>query len=154
MNREILENYLLKNIPISSAMGVQVDLATAEKVILKAPFSNNINHKKTVFGGSLHSIATLACWCLLHVNLHKLFGDAIQIVIAGSEIIYLAPVASDFKAECSMPTTSEWERFIKTLKKMGKARLKLHAQIHQEGRLCVDYTGTFAAISLKGPADE
>ena len=63
-----LENYLHKHIPISSAMGIHVDHAATDHIILKAPLSNNINHKMTVFGGSLHSAATLACWSLLHVN--------------------------------------------------------------------------------------
>jgi len=52
--RSTLEDYLWEHIPISKAMGVRVDSASLEKVILEAPFTNNINHKKTVFGGSLH----------------------------------------------------------------------------------------------------
>ena len=54
-----LEKYLHKHIPISSAMGVKVDVASSERVVLSAPFLNNINHKQTVFGGSLHAVATL-----------------------------------------------------------------------------------------------
>lgn len=147
MNEEnFLENYLHQNIPISSAMGVRVDLASSNQVILSAPFSININHKKTVFGGSLHAVATLACWSLLHVNLLNVIGGNCQIVIAKSEVEYLAPVASDFKAECKMPEALDWERFIKTLQKKGKARLKLCAKIFQQGQLCVDYIGMFVAI--------
>lgn len=142
----VLEDYLLEHIPISSAMGVRVDLASSTQIVLKAPFSNNINHKKTVFGGSLHAVATLACWSLLHVNLADLSEGNVQIVIASSEVGYLAPVAFDFKAECHMPDSLNWERFIKTLQKKGKARLKLYAKIFQEGQLCVDYSGIFVAI--------
>ena len=46
----ILESYLLQHIPISVAMGVKVDSASNEQIILSAPFLNNINHKNTVFG--------------------------------------------------------------------------------------------------------
>ncbi len=142
----LLEDYLLQHIPISSAMGVRVEQASSTQIVLKAPFSNNINHKRTVFGGSLHAVATLACWSLLHVNLVDLCAGNIQIVIANSEVAYLAPVASDFKAECLMPDALTWERFIKTLQKKGKARLKLYAKIFQEDQLCVDYLGIFVAI--------
>lgn len=138
----ILEEYLLEHIPISSAMGVRVDLASPTKIVLRAPFSNNINHKKTVFGGSLHAVATLACWSLLHVNLANL---DVQIVIASSEIAYWAPVASDFRAECSMPHPGDWERFMKILQKRGKARIKLGAKIFHDDQLCVDYSGIFVA---------
>ncbi|MBA3816050.1 MAG: YiiD C-terminal domain-containing protein [Parachlamydiaceae bacterium] len=143
----VLEDYLLKNIPISSAMGVRVNLASNSQIILEAPFSNNINHKKTVFGGSLHAIATLACWSLMHINMIKINGGGdIQIVIASSEIKYLLPINTDFKAECHKPDIFEWERFIKILLKKGKARVKLCAKIFKEGQLCVDYYGTFVGI--------
>ncbi|MBA2728284.1 MAG: YiiD C-terminal domain-containing protein [Parachlamydiaceae bacterium] len=145
-----LENYLWHQIPISSAMGVQVELATPTRVVIKAPLSNNINHKQTVFGGSLHAVATLACWSLLQVNLLQLKHDNVQIVIASSEIKYLAPVTTDFKAECSMPETSDWKKFIKMLEKKGKARLQLTAHIYQQNQLCVDFSGVFVAIRKNG----
>lgn len=137
----ILETYLLQHIPISGAMGIAVELATPEKVVLRAPFLNNINHKRTVFGGSLHAVATLACWSLLHLNVKG------QIVIASSEVAYLAPVAADFTAECLMPDPAEWEKFTASLGKKGKGRIKLKAQIVQEGRLCVDFSGVFVCFS-------
>ena len=139
-----LEKYLLEHIPISSAMGVRVFSASPKKIVLSAPFSNNINHKKTVFGGSLHAVATLACWSLLHVNLTELHN--VHIVIASSEIAYLAPVASDFKAECCLPELEDWQRFLKILQKKGKARVKLSAKIFQGHQLCVEYSGVFAAL--------
>jgi thioesterase domain-containing protein len=137
-----LEEYLHQHIPIASAMGVSVETATSDQIVLKAPLANNINHKKTVFGGSLHAVATLACWSLLHVNLE----DA-QIVIASSEIQYLHPVTRDFQAECRMADRKVWERYVKIFQKKGKARIKLSAMIYQEGKLCVDYSGVFVAIT-------
>lgn len=141
-----LEKYLHKHIPISSAIGIKVDIASSERVVLSAPFLNNINHKQTVFGGSLHSVATLTCWSLLHVNLLELFKDPVQIVIASSEINYLTPVSSNFKAECFHPKINAWERFLTILRKKGKARLQLNARISEKGQLCVDYSGIFVAI--------
>lgn len=144
----ILENYLLQHIPISAAMGVKVESASNEQIILSAPYLNNINHKNTVFGGSLHAVTTLACWSLLHVNLLGSFVENIQIVIASSEVFYTAPVTSDFKAECCTPDSLEWERFRKTLQRKGKARLKLNAKIYQNSQLCVNYSGQFVAIKV------
>ena len=144
-----LEEYLLKHIPISSAMGVGVDLASPGRIVLKAPFSNNINHKQTVFGGSLHAVATLACWSLLHVNLVNQDHEKIQIVIANSNVDYLAPVASDFKAECLMPEKDDWERFLTILQRKRKARITLNAKIFQNDQLCVDYSGTFVALKVR-----
>lgn len=142
----MLEHYLWEHIPISNAMGVKVKIASIEKVSLEAPFTNNINHKKTVFGGSLHAVATLSCWCLLHISLLELLKEPIQIVISSSKIEYLAPVAKDFRAECCQPDKQVWEYFLKTLNKKSKARICLQAKIFQGERLCVDYLGTFVAI--------
>lgn len=145
----ILENYLLRHIPISVAMRVIVESASNEQIIISDPFQNNINHKNTVIGGSLHAVATLPCWSLLHVNLLSLFDRNIQIVIARSEVFYIASVNSDFKAKCCMPDSLEWERFQKILQKKGKARLKLNAKIFQDSQLCVNYSGQFVALQVK-----
>jgi thioesterase domain-containing protein len=146
MNKNLLEDYLHKHIPISSAMGITVDKASSSHIILKAPFTNNINHKQTVFGGSLHAVATLACWSLLHLNVAEIMEDNYQIVIASSEIKYIAPVASDFKAECKIPEAAIWDKFIHMLRKKGKSRMHLNAQIHQANQLCVAYSGVFVAL--------
>lgn len=148
MKASVLEKYLLEHIPLSSAMGVKVDLASSEKVVLSAPISKNINHKSTVFGGSLHAVATLACWSLLHLNLTDFFDEAFHVVIASSEVRYLAPVVTDFKVESHRPDDEQWERFLTVLRKRGKARLQLTASIFEKGRLCVDYSGDFVALKV------
>ena len=141
-----LEDYLYQHIPLSCALGIHVDLASSQKVILSAPFANNINHKKTVFGGSLHAVATLTCWSLLYINLKKASEAPVEIVIAKSDVSYLAPVISDFKVECLIPDHTTWQHFLKTLHSKGKARIHLSATIHQQDRLCVDYQAVFVAI--------
>lgn len=146
--KPILENYLHEHIPISSAMGVRVFSDSHQQIILSASFAPNINHKKTVFGGSLHAVSTLACWSLLHINLVETYGANVQIVIASSEIDYRSPVNSDFKAECTKPDSIEWERFRKILEKKGKARIKLCARIFHGGQLAVEYSGVFVALKI------
>ncbi len=143
MMKEV-QAYLHEHIPISRAIGVTVARADCEKVILSAPFCANINHKKTVFGGSLHAVATLACWSLLYVKLKKEHVKS-QIVITKSDVSYNLPVDSDFQAECNAPEKAEWERFLKILKAKGKARISLSCTI---GTAC-NYRGTFAAILTK-----
>lgn len=143
-----LENYLHEHIPLSKAMGIEVIEAVPEKVILGAPLADNINHKKTVFGGSLHAVATLACWSLLYINLKKMDSAQYQIVIADSQVSYQIPISSDFQVECKMPDQETWQRFAKILLAKGKARIKLSASISHHGQLAVDYHATFAAIQI------
>lgn len=148
MEKEI-EKYLHDHIPISQAIGIHVEHASLKKVTLSAPFSTNINHKNTVFGGSLHSLATLACWSLLYINLKKSINEDIQIVITKSKTSYLSPVNNDFRADCENVNPEKWERFLKTLRRMGKARIELSATIYNNGGLSVDYHATFAVIKVR-----
>ena len=142
-SESLLQAHLLKHIPISGALGVNVELATLNQVILSAPLSNNINHKLTVFGGSLHSAATLACWSLLHLNIDS---KDLQIVISNSNTDYLKPVTADFRVECQLAYDSNWEWFLRTLEKRNKSRITLQAKIFQNDELCLDYQGSFVAI--------
>lgn len=146
MREQQLETYLYHQIPLTQAIGIRVEHAALDKVVLFAPLANNINHKHTAFGGSLHAVATLACWSLLYVNLQVINNDPVQIVITRSEIDYLHPVDTDFRAECLMPNKIIWDRFIQILRLKGKARLSLSAKIYHQDRLCVDYRGVFAAL--------
>lgn len=144
VSRRELQSYLHHNIPLSQALGVEVETASDSNVILKAPFAPNINHKKTVFGGSLHAVATLACWSLLYFNLAEKFSC--DIVIASSSIQYLTPVISDFRASCEKPDEPLWNRFLASLSKKGIGRIHLSASINQGNTLAVNYQGVFAAI--------
>lgn len=144
ITKEQLEKYVLENIPLSQALGIQVKSASLQEVILSAPFLNNINHKKTVFGGSLHAVATLACWSLIYMHLENL--KTFDIVITSSSIQYILPVIADFNVECKMAEPSRWNRFKTSLLQKGKGRIELHAAIFQDKKLAVDYLGTFAAI--------
>ncbi|MGE3318012.1 MAG: YiiD C-terminal domain-containing protein [Candidatus Berkiella sp.] len=48
-----IQHYLSEHIPITQALGIKVELLSDNEVIVSAPLDHNINHKKTVFGGSL-----------------------------------------------------------------------------------------------------
>lgn len=140
-----LQTYVEGNIPISRALGAHIIDISEASLTVGAPLAANINHKRTVFGGSLQAIATLACWSLLH---HKLRGttDPGEIVITNSAIDYVTPVTSDFTATAYLPGADRWQHFMKMFDRRGKARVQLQALIHQGDELAVDYTGTFAAI--------
>lgn len=142
-----LQEYLYQHIPLSKALGIRIECATSEKIILWAPFANNINHKKTVFGGSLHAVATLACWSLLYVALKEVSDGHYQIVITKSDVAYHLPVDDDFRVEVQRPEASKWQRFLQVLKAKGKARLELSASIVHKDHPAVTYQASFAALS-------
>lgn len=145
-----LQRYIHDHIPLSATMGIEVIEASPHKVILKAPLALNTNHKKTAFGGSLHAIATLSCWSLIYLHLED-YPSPTEIVISHSDVKYLAPVHDDFTAECHLEDLKSLDHFEEVLSKKGKSRLKLKAQIHQNGKLALDYNGDFVAIRQDKP---
>ncbi|AIK95549.1 YiiD C-terminal domain-containing protein [Candidatus Odyssella acanthamoebae] len=139
-----LQSYLYDHIPLSVALGVKVTQASCHKVVLTAPLEPNINHKQTAFGGSLHAVATLACWSLIYLNL-KENSYLTEIVISKSEVKYSRPVTTDFTVECELDNQTDWLKFETMLHKKGIGRLRLNSKIYQADHLAVDYWGEFVA---------
>jgi thioesterase domain-containing protein len=140
-----LERYLHGTIPLSSAMGVRVKLASPERVRLWAPLAPNVNHAVTVFGGSAAAVATLSAWTLLHLRLEHVRSDA-RLVIQRSAMEYEKPIPGDFDAICSFSDESAWERFSATLDRRGRARLTLTAELLHSGLKMASFEGDFVAL--------
>src|SRR5690606_23402042 len=109
-------------------MGVRVDTAMPDEVRLYAPLEPNINHRSTVFGGSAAAVAILAGWSLLHLRLGH-GGRNSRIVIQSSSVYYEHPIDAAFEAVAPRPETPEWDRFLHTLRRRGRARIRLQVDL-------------------------
>jgi thioesterase domain-containing protein len=141
-----VERYLHENIPLSSAMGIRVRVATPEHLLLAAPLAPNINHHQTVFGGSGAVLATLAAWTLLHLRLQHERLDA-QLVIQRSSIEYDRPIPGDFEAVCRFADETAWGRFRSTLQRRGRARITLNTHLLYTGLEMGSFAGDFVALA-------
>jgi thioesterase domain-containing protein len=140
-----LQEYLMGAIPLVTSMGVSVQSADRERVILSAPLAPNTNHQSTAFGGSVAGLATLACWGWLWTVLRE-YGIQGRLVVSRSEIDYLKPVTTDFISTCAAPGANGTEAFLRTLERRGRARLTLVASVEDaHGVLCAAFTGEFVA---------
>ena len=139
-----LERYLHDNIPLVQHMQIQVVSYDEQELVLSAPLAANINHTQTAFGGSLAALSTLACWGSLWLLLDPQADT--HIVVNESHLRYLRPVTDTLVAHCKRPTAEAGPRFIDTLQRRGKARLKMTAIIEQDGETCVEFNGTFVAF--------
>lgn len=135
--------FLHEQIPLTQAMGVNVESYAAGKLTLTAPLEPNHNHLGTAFGGSLSAIATLAGYSLLWLLLDD---RAAHIVIRESSIRYHHPVRSAILATCETPPAEAVASFKTAFEKAGKARLTLHTVIVEDGRTCVEFSGVFVAL--------
>src|SRR5690606_34800946 len=105
----------------------------------------NINHRNTIFGGSVATLAILSGWTLLHTRL-RAASCACGIVIQRNSMEYLRPLHGEFEAFCATPEPDRWERFISGLLRRGRARIIMHAEIFGDGELAGRFEGAYVAI--------
>lgn len=148
MSEAALASYLLAHIPLTGAMGVTVERAAPDEVVLAAPLAPNVNVHGTVFGGSLATLGVLAAWSVLHLRLEAEGLDA-QLVIHKSDMDYLAPATGRFTARADLAGV-DWDGFRHVFDRRGKARLSVWAKLSgADGTLVARFRGEFVAVRDK-----
>ncbi len=143
---ESLERYLVENIPLAKAMALRVVEASTESVRLCAPLEPNQNHRDTAFGGSIASLATLACWGLAHELAQSDGFESAHLVVKRSVIDYLAPVDKEFESLCILDSQAAWSRCQKALARGRPARLTLRSETWSDDRKVADFEGEFVLL--------
>ena len=134
-----------EHIPLSRAMGLEVLEAGSYRVALRAPLAPNVNHRGSVFGGSLSAVAMLAGWGLCRVNVDG--ADPMpNLVIASSQMDFVHVATGDFTAVCEADPT-DIEAFKEKLERRGRARIDLGTVLHVDGTEVATMRGVYAAIS-------
>lgn len=141
-----LQTYLHRNIPLSQAMGVEVRQAGPDLVALEAPLAPNINHRETVFGGSASAVAILSAWALLYLRLQQQQLNA-RIVIQKHTMNYERPIPGRFTASSTIEDEASWLRFLDTLRRRRRARIRVTARLHSEGTKVGELEGEFVALA-------
>ncbi|MBC3958120.1 thioesterase domain-containing protein [Pseudomonas triticifolii] len=140
-----LEQVLHHDIPLTREMGLRVIDWQHHRLRLHLPLAPNVNHKSTLFGGSLYCGAVLAGWGWLHLRLREAGITDGHIVIQDGQISYPLPVRDDAIAVCDAPEAAQWDRFITTYQRRGRARLVLQTRIcaQDSDESAVTFTGQF-----------
>ena len=146
MKRRELEQFLHEHIPLSKAIGVQVQKSCADHVVLSAPLTPNINHHSTVFGGSASAVAILAAWALLHIRLRQA-GLQSRLVIQQNTMKYEQPIANKFIASSYVEDLSAWEKFKDMLRRKKRARISIKVTIQCRGEKVGEMNGEFVALA-------
>lgn len=129
---QYLQSVLHSDIPLTREMGLEVIDWQQHTLRLQLPLAANVNHKSTMFGGSLYCGAVLVGWGWLHMRLREAGIDDGHIVIQEGNISYPLPVTGAAIAVCEAPEEKVWQRFVSTYQRYGRARLSLHTRIFNE----------------------
>ena len=128
-----LESVLHHDIPLTREMGLKVLAWHEQQLSLHLPLEPNVNHKSTMFGGSLYCGAVLAGWGWLHLRLKEEGIEDGHIVIQEGQISYPLPVTGDAIAICPSPSATQWKKFLAMYQRYGRARLTLNTRIVNAG---------------------
>jgi thioesterase domain-containing protein len=139
-----LENYLHEQIPASKLLEVGVKSCSNSKVELYAPLAPNINHKNTVFGGSLSVLAILAGWSLVHMRLNSVRNE---IVIQESSMSYLKVANGEFLAVSLYKRSNQWDKFNRSFTRRGKGRIQIESNILCNGEIIATFLGKYVAFN-------
>lgn len=142
------EEFLHNKIPLTQAMGVRVAQHPTGFAI-EAPVALNSNHLDTAFGGSINSVATLAGYTFLWLELR---GRPAYIVVGESAIRFLRPVRMTIRAFCIVPAAEQLAAFRDRLTLKGKARLELQVEVEEDGETAAAFDGTFMGVMENTPA--
>ncbi|MBF8755336.1 YiiD C-terminal domain-containing protein [Pseudomonas guariconensis] len=130
---QYLQSVLHSDIPLTREMGMAVIGWEDHCLRLQLPLAPNVNHKSTMFGGSLYCGAVLVGWGWLHLRLRELGIDDGHIVIQEGQISYPLPVTGTAVARCEAPDDKTWERFVAMYQRRGRARLTLDTVVCNVG---------------------
>ncbi|MDF0729371.1 YiiD C-terminal domain-containing protein [Pseudomonas entomophila] len=140
-----LQGVLHSDIPLTREMGLEVIDWHRQCLRLQLPLAANVNHKSTMFGGSLYCAAVLVGWGWLHLRLRELGIDDGHIVIQEGQISYPLPVTGTAVARCAAPDEKAWARFVTMYQRRGRARLALETVVSNAGSeaAAVQFTGQY-----------
>jgi thioesterase domain-containing protein len=141
---DYLQNRIVGEFTLAKHIGIVVESADDDAVVLSAPLAPNANYKGTAFGGSLYSVAVLTGWAWVtrYLAARGLAADA---VIQESSVRFLAPVLGALRASAAAPSEAQIEKFRKMLQRAGRGRIRLRVEINYGDTVAALFEGVFAA---------
>jgi thioesterase domain-containing protein len=142
--KEYLQTRILSEFPLARHIGIVVESADDQAVVLSAALAPNVNDQGSAFGGSLFCVAVLTgwSWVVRYLVASELRADA---VIQESTMRYLMPVHGVLRAKILLPSAVQIEKFRKMLQRAGRGRIHLKVDIWQGERVAAKFEGYFAA---------
>jgi len=123
----ILERKIRGAIPLSESMQFHIESLDLDAIEVSAPLAPNINIHGSGFAGSIYSVAVLTGWALCTHILEERGIDA-DLVVAGAEIRYRAPVTGDLHCHTGIDAKAR-EAFLRDIHESGKGLLPLKVEL-------------------------
>ena len=148
---EDLQNYIYEHIPIVKQNNFSITIDAASRILVQGNYREHINHRNSVFGGSLSTALILAAWAYVRKILQDQNCGPAVIVIQSQEVHYLEPVTADFSAVALEIDPKEKARLATMLNKFSKARMDIAAILTHGGdpQCRAEFQGKFVIVKTQ-----
>jgi len=137
-----LTKILHHEIPITQALGVNIQSLTGTEIELVAPLENNINIHGTAFAGSLYAVMSIAGWSLVANMVKVQLGRLHTVVLKEGNIKYKRPLADNLIAISSL-ADEDVDSFVSNFQQHNKAQIDVSVVIQTNGKHAAEFLGTY-----------
>ena len=130
-----------QDIPLTHAMGWQIENIDKDQLNASAPLLPNINDKGTFFGGASAALMTISAWSLIKYHLEQL-GLTNDVVIHKSQNQWLRPQQDVMQIHCTFDSPVDWSAVQRRL--LGQQKTQ-HLKVVTQGSAGAVVTGTMKA---------
>lgn len=150
MNKKDLQEYIEQHIPITKSLNFEIKEIQNANVKIACFYKDHINHKNSVFGGSISSLMTLTGWAKVKIIMESIDSRA-EIVIQEGNSKFLKPVLNDFEAISISIDEKVLEKCTKMYKKFGRSRIKIKIILKEIGKeeILSEFEGLYVVINKK-----
>ncbi len=138
-----LQDYIYEHIPI--IRDNRFEIVEGQELVVGGRYADHINHRNSVFGGSLSTALILVSWASFRRWLAGAgYADAI-IVIQSQQVQFLEPVTRDFCAKAHELVPKEKSRLLAMLTRFGKARTTMVSWVTHtdDSEILAEFSGEF-----------
>lgn len=148
MNAQELQDYIYDHIPVVGVNRFEIAAIDGDVVSVRGNYDLHINHRNSVFGGSIGTATTLASWAQVRMFMeHEGLAEKAVIVVQRHTVEFLLPVLSDFTAKGLEIGAADKEKFMSILGRHKRAKLELSAELRDDkGLVCARANGIFAVF--------
>ena len=150
---EDLQAYVYEHIPIVRKNNFKI-VEFGERIEVSGNFKEHINHRNSVFGGSLSNALIISAWAYARKIIHGFDCANTIIVIQTQEVKFILPVTKKFTSVNKEVSNQIKDKALAMLNKFGKTRLEIESYIthEEENDILASFKGQFAIIK-KSSAD-
>lgn len=143
-----IEEYINEHIPIVKKHCFQISEVQSPFIQVRGSLKDHINHRNSVFGGSISTSLIVASWASVRNMLLTRGIPSGIIVIQSEHVEFSKPLVDDFYAVLRPVSDEKLSKFITMIHKFGKSRIKIEADVKDctHNEICASFSGEYVVL--------